>query len=71
MDPGSFLLGGAGAAFAIIGFIKSKDQMRNGFVASHMVYAIGLTKDRKQLDDLLEVRNKLVDAWEKLSRSAV
>ncbi len=33
--------------------LKSK-QMRNGFVASHAVYALGLTKDRTALDTLVE-----------------
>ena len=50
---GLALLGTKQGAGDIVGFIKSKEQMRNGFVASHMVYALGLTKDRTQLDDLL------------------
>ena len=52
---GLAMLGTQKGSEEIIGFIKSKDQMRNGFVASHMVYALGLTKDRRQLDDLLTV----------------
>lgn len=50
---GLALLGTKKGSEDIIGFIKSSDQMRNGFVASHMVYALGLTKDRRQLDDLV------------------
>jgi HEAT repeat protein len=50
---GLALLGTKKGAKDIVGFIKSKQQMHNGFVASHMVYALGLTKDRRQLDDLL------------------
>ena len=42
---GLALLGTKQGSTDIIGFIKSPDQMRNGFVASHMVYALGLTKD--------------------------
>ncbi|MDF1702271.1 MAG: HEAT repeat domain-containing protein [Planctomycetota bacterium] len=50
---GLALLGTKQGSKDIVGFIKSKDQMRNGFVASHMVYALGLTKDRSSLDALL------------------
>ena len=52
---GLAMLGTKKGSTEIIGFIKSREQMRNGFVASHMVYALGLTKDRRQLDDLLKV----------------
>jgi HEAT repeat protein len=52
---GLALLGTKKGAADIVNFIKSRDQMRNGFVASHMVYALGLTKDRRQLDDLVKV----------------
>ncbi|MDA1193832.1 MAG: hypothetical protein O2894_01470 [Planctomycetota bacterium] len=51
---GLALLGTKSGSDEIVEFIKSKDQMRNGFVASHMVYALGLTKDRKKLDTLIE-----------------
>ncbi len=51
---GLALLGTKKGSTDIVNFIKSKEQMRNGFVASHMVYALGLTKDRRQLDDLLK-----------------
>ena len=44
---GLALLGTKQGADDIVGFIKSRDQMVNGFVASHMVYALGLTKDRR------------------------
>ncbi len=43
---GLALLGTQEGADDILGFI-SGDQMRNGFVASHMVYSLGLTKDRR------------------------
>ncbi len=51
---GLALLGTKQGSTDIIGFIKSPSQMRNGFVASHMVYALGLTKDRSKLDALVE-----------------
>ncbi len=51
---GLALLGTKKGSDEISGFIKSPSQMRNGFVASHMVYALGLTKDRRQLDELLK-----------------
>lgn len=51
---GLALLGTKKGSDEISGFIRSPEQMRNGFVASHMVYALGLTKDRRQLDALLE-----------------
>ncbi|MDJ0520583.1 MAG: hypothetical protein QNJ90_00765 [Planctomycetota bacterium] len=51
---GLALLGTKKGSKEISGFIQSPQQMRNGFVASHMVYALGLTKDRRQLDALLE-----------------
>ena len=51
---GLALLGTRKGSAEITGFIKSQEQMRNGFVAAHMVYALGLTKDRRQLDALLE-----------------
>lgn len=51
---GLALLGTKQGSKDIVEFIKSREQMRNGFVASHMVYALGLTKDRSALDALLE-----------------
>ena len=51
---GLALLGTKQGSKEIVEFIKSPEQMRNGFVASHMVYALGLTKDRSALDALLE-----------------
>lgn len=50
---GLALLGTKQGAGDIVNFIKSREQMRNVFVASHMVYALGLTKDRRQLDALV------------------
>ena len=52
---GLALLGTQEGANDIVGFLRS-NQMRNGFVASHMVYALGLTKDRRTetFDSLLE-----------------
>ncbi len=51
---GLALLGTKQGSKDITGFIESENQMRNGFVASHMVYSLGLTKDRRQLDALLK-----------------
>jgi HEAT repeat protein len=51
---GLALLGTKQGATDIVNFMKSKEQMRNGFVASHMVYSLGLTKDRTQLDSLVK-----------------
>lgn len=44
---GMALLGTQEGAADIVNFVRG-DQMRNGFVASHMVYALGLTKDRSE-----------------------
>jgi HEAT repeat protein len=43
---GMALLGTQEGADDILAFVRGQD-MRNGFVASHMVYALGLTKDRR------------------------
>jgi HEAT repeat protein len=43
---GMGLLGTAQGADDIVAILKT-DQVRDGFVASHMVYALGLTKDRR------------------------
>jgi HEAT repeat protein len=50
---GLALLGTKKGSKDIVGFIQSPSQMRNPFVASHMVYALGLTKDRSQLAALV------------------
>ncbi|MGE0191946.1 MAG: HEAT repeat domain-containing protein [Planctomycetota bacterium] len=56
---GLALLGTQEGADDIRSFIRS-EEMRNGFVASHMVYALGLTKDRRP-----ETYARLVDVTEK------
>jgi HEAT repeat protein len=43
---GMALLGTSQGADDIVSILKS-DEVRDGFVASHMVYALGLTKDRR------------------------
>lgn len=43
---GLSLLGTAEGADEIVGVLKT-DEVRDGFVASHMVYSLGLTKDRR------------------------
>ena len=43
---GMALLGTSQGADDIVAILKS-DEVRDGFVASHMVYALGLTKDRR------------------------
>ena len=65
---GLALLGTKKGANDIVGFLRS-DQMRNGFVASHMVYAIGLTKDRRPstFDALIE---KAVDGNDQYVQAA-
>lgn len=52
---GLALLGTNQAADDIVAILKT-DEVRDGFVASHMVYALGLTKDRRAstFDTLLE-----------------
>ena len=52
---GLALLGTKQGADDVVGLIRS-DQMRDGFVASHAVYALGLTKDRRAstFDSLIE-----------------
>jgi len=56
---GLALLGTQQGADDILKFVRSSE-MRNGFVASHMVYALGLTKDRRK-----ETYDRLVDVTEK------
>ena len=65
---GMALLGTQKGADDIVGFLQS-GEMRNGFVASHMVYAIGLTKDRrhKTFDALIE---KAVDGNDQYVQAA-
>ncbi|MDJ0973593.1 MAG: hypothetical protein QNJ98_03970 [Planctomycetota bacterium] len=52
---GLALLGTKKGANDVVGIIQT-DQMKNGFVASHAVYALGLTKDRRPstFDSLIE-----------------
>ena len=65
---GLAMLGTKKGADEIVGFLRS-GQMRNGFVASHMVYAIGLTKDRRTetFDALIE---KAVDGNDQYVQAA-
>lgn len=61
---GLALLGTKKGADDLVAFIGS-GEMRNGFVASHMVYSLGLTKDRREttLDTLVEVSRDKNDQY--------
>jgi HEAT repeat protein len=51
---GLSLLGSHKGAAYLTSVIES-NEVRDGFVASHMIYALGLTKDRSQLERLVKI----------------